>query len=130
MSTFCAKIGEFSYFLWNSSKSPLFELIPQIPILKNLSLLLGQKSHKTGKFPPFGHTASEKISDWIELESISKRAKKYYLVCIILFTSIYVSIKIVQKLLQKIPLKKYLFFGIFFFIRNWNLIILHKFELP
>ena len=56
MSTFSAKIGEFSYFCEILQNPPLFELIPQIPILKNLSPLLGQKSHKTGKFPPSGHT--------------------------------------------------------------------------
>ena len=69
MSTFSAKIGEFSYFCEILQNPPLFELIPQIPILKNLSPLLGQKSHKTGKFPPSGHTG-ENLGKWDKLGQV------------------------------------------------------------
>ena len=55
---FWSKLDIFPVFCEILQNPPLFEKIPQFPILKNLSPLLGQKSHKTGKFPPFGHTAS------------------------------------------------------------------------
>ena len=54
---FWSKLDIFPVFCEILQNPPLFEKIPQFPILKNLSPLLGQKSHKTGKFPPFGHTA-------------------------------------------------------------------------
>ena len=53
---FWSKLDIFPVFCEILQNPPLFEKIPQFPILKNLSPLLGQKSHKTGKFPPFGHT--------------------------------------------------------------------------
>ena len=55
---FWSKLDIFPVFCEILQNPPLFEKIPQFPILKNLSPLLGQKSHKTGKFPPFGHTGS------------------------------------------------------------------------
>ena len=56
---FWSKLDIFPVFCEILQNPPLFEKIPQFPILKNLSPLLGQKSHKTGKFPPFGHTETE-----------------------------------------------------------------------
>ena len=53
---FWSKLDIFPVFCEILQNPPLFEKIPQFPILKNLSPLLGQKSHKTGKFPPSGHT--------------------------------------------------------------------------
>ena len=53
---FWSKLDIFPVFCEILQNPPLFEKIPQFPILKNLSPLLGQKSHKTGKFPPSGRT--------------------------------------------------------------------------
>ena len=55
---FWSKLDIFPVFCEILQNPPLFEKIPQFPILKNLSPLLGQKSHKTGKFPPSGHTGT------------------------------------------------------------------------
>ena len=54
---FWSKLDIFPVFCEILQNPPLFEKIPQFPILKNLSPLLGQKSYKMGKFPPSGHTA-------------------------------------------------------------------------
>ena len=63
MSTFCAKIGEFSYFLWNSSKSPPFWIIPTDPHPQKSVPPFGPKIPQNGKIPPFWpHCTSERIS--------------------------------------------------------------------
>ena len=53
MSTFCAKIGEFSYFLWNSSKSPPFWINPTDPHPQKSVPPFGPKIPQNGKIPPF-----------------------------------------------------------------------------
>ena len=53
MSTFCAKIGEFSYFLWNSSKSPPFWINPTVPHPQKSVPPFGPKIPQNGKIPPF-----------------------------------------------------------------------------
>ena len=53
MSTFCAKIGEFSYFLWNSSKSPPFWINPTIPHPQKSVPPFWPKIPQNGKIPPF-----------------------------------------------------------------------------
>ena len=53
MSTFCAKIGEFSYFLWNSSKSPPFRINPTHPHLKKSLPPFRPKIPQNGINPSF-----------------------------------------------------------------------------
>ena len=71
---FWSKLDIFPVFCEILQNPPLFEKIPQFPVLKNLSLLLGQKSHKTGKFPPFGHTVWTGCSGRYPAASLSVRS--------------------------------------------------------